>query len=142
VLPYRHGDFHPGLVRATQVLHILCVRLKLCGIASRKCTAKCMSYQRGICSSLLSQRGMFADHLQFFPQGVAHLVDRLPSGLLEKMFSHSLDTLSPLSGVERSPSDILDLAPTLEKAIMDRICSGSLDRICSTNLERLWSGSV
>ncbi|KAK9838521.1 hypothetical protein WJX81_004941 [Elliptochloris bilobata] len=41
-------------------------------------------------------------------QGMAALAERLPSSLLEKALSKSLDVLSPLHAHERSPSQLLD----------------------------------
>ncbi len=40
--------------------------------------------------------------------GAAGLAERLPSSLLEKAMSKSLDVLSPLRAHERSPSQLLD----------------------------------
>ena len=41
-------------------------------------------------------------------QGMAVMAERLPSSLLEKAMSKSLDVLSPLHAYERSPSQLLD----------------------------------
>lgn len=41
-------------------------------------------------------------------QGIGALAERLPSSLLEKAMSKSLDVLSPLHAHERSPSQLLD----------------------------------
>lgn len=41
-------------------------------------------------------------------QGMAAMAERLPSSLLEKAMSKSLDVLSPLHAHERSPSQLLD----------------------------------
>ncbi len=61
-------------------------------------------------------------------QGVTQLAERLPSCLLEKAFSKSLDVLSPLAAVERSPSQLLENALSLPRA-------GTLDLV----LERFGS---
>ena len=49
-------------------------------------------------------------------QGAVDLAERLPSCLLEKVFSKSLDVLSPLAAVERSPSQLLENALSLPRA--------------------------
>lgn len=61
-------------------------------------------------------------------QGVTTIAERLPSCLLEKAFSKSLDVLSPLAAVERSPSQLLENALSLPRA-------GTLDLV----LERFGS---
>lgn len=61
-------------------------------------------------------------------QGAVNIAERLPSCLLEKAFSKSLDVLSPLAAVERSPSQLLENALSLPRA-------GTLDLV----LERLQS---
>ena len=49
-------------------------------------------------------------------QGAISMAERLPSCLLEKAFSKSLDVLSPLAAVERSPSQLLENALSLPRA--------------------------
>eukprot|EP00884_Botryococcus_braunii_P023539 jgi/Botrbrau1/986/Bobra.114_1s0026.1 len=88
----------------------------------------------------LSQASPFFARAAEAAQGVAQMAEKLPSGLLEKMFSHSLDLISPLG--ERSPSDVLETAHTLEQALVERLRSSSLDPMLSANLERLLSGGV
>ena len=61
-------------------------------------------------------------------QGAVTMAERLPSCLLEKAFSKSLDVLSPLAAVERSPSQLLENALSLPRA-------GTLDLV----LERFGS---
>lgn len=61
-------------------------------------------------------------------KGAVDFAERLPSCLLEKVFSKSLDVLSPLAAVERSPSQLLENALSLPRA-------GTLDLV----LERLQS---
>jgi protein Mpv17 len=65
--------------------------------------------------------------------GVAALADRMPSCLLEKAFSKSLDILSPFSGVERSPSQLLEAAASIH---LDR--TGTLELV----LDRLQSARL
>lgn len=66
-------------------------------------------------------------------QGLASLADRMPSCLLDKAFSKSLDVLLPFCMSQRSPSQLLeaaasmslDRAATLE-LVLDRLQSSSL----------------
>ena len=59
------------------------------------------------------------------------VAEKLPSCLLEKAFSKSLDVLSPLAAVERSPSQLLENALSLPRAgtlelVLDRFHSNGL----------------
>lgn len=64
-------------------------------------------------------------------QGAVNMAERLPSCLLEKAFSKSLDVLSPLAAVERSPSQLLENALSLPRAgTLDIV----LERFQSTRL--------
>ena len=67
----------------------------------------------------------------FVLQGVAMVAEKLPSCLLEKAFSKSLDVLSPLAAVERSPSQLLENALSLPRAgtlelVLERFHSSGL----------------
>ena len=57
----------------------------------------------------------------------------MPSCLLEKAFSKSLDVLSPLASAERSPSQLLEVAASLDLQRAGTL-ELVLDRLQSTRL--------
>jgi hypothetical protein len=67
------------------------------------------------------------------------MVERLPSALMEKILSRSLDFISPFG--ERSPSD-LESTVTIDRTLVERVCSGTLNTLRSTQIEHVWSGSL
>lgn len=61
------------------------------------------------------------------------MAERMPSCLLEKAFSKSLDMISPLASAERSPSQLLDTAASLHLTRAGTL-ELVLDRLHSTHL--------